>query len=209
MKRRQFLGQILQTATVVSAVDALSTGRVVGANVRVRVALIGCGGRGTTVAKLMKEVPGVELVAVCDVYEDHLRAAQSWAGSEAKAFRDFRRVLERPEIDAVLVATPDHWHAIPTVLACQASKDVYIEKPLGYTIAEGRLMVNAAQRHNRVVQVGLQQRSAPHYAEAAASVQSGELGRVSFVRIWNSVNMFPAGIGKADDSDPPAGVDWD
>jgi predicted dehydrogenase len=209
MKRRQFLGQILQTATVVSAVDVLSTDRVLGANNRVNVALIGCGGRGMLVAKLMSEVPGVEFAAVCDVYDDHLRAAQSWAGPGCKGFRDFRRVLEMPEIDAVLVATPDHWHAIPVIFACQAGKDVYVEKPLAYSITEGRLMVEAARRHNRVVQVGLQQRSAPHYAEAAQMIQNGELGRVSFVRIWNSVNMYPAGIGRSPDSEPPAGVDWD
>jgi predicted dehydrogenase len=114
-----------------------------------------------------------------------------------------------PDVDALLVATPDHWHAIPAVLACEAGKDVYVEKPLAHNVVEGQAIVDAARRSGRVVQVGLQQRSAPHYAEAAQIIQSGALGRVSFIRIWNSVNMFPNGIGRKPDRAPPAGVDWD
>lgn len=162
-----------------------------------------------SVAKLMQAVNGVQVAAVCDVYDQRAQAAQAWAGPRCKTFNDFRRVLELPEIDAVLIATPDHWHAVPTVLACQAGKDVYVEKPLAHNIAEGQAMVKAARDHNRVVQVGLQQRSAPHYAEAARIIQSGGLGPVAFVRIWNSVNMYPTGIGRAPDSEPPSGVDWD
>src|SRR5690242_5670790 len=120
MKRRQFLRQLVQTVTMAAATDALSHRQVLGANDRVRIGLIGCGGRGMFVAKLMREVPGVEFAAVCDVYDEHARAAREWAGPACKSFRDFRRVLELPEVDGVLIATPDHWHAIPTVLACQA-----------------------------------------------------------------------------------------
>jgi hypothetical protein len=109
----------------------------------------------------------------------------------------------------VLIATPDHWHAIPAVLACQAGKDVYLEKPMGHNIREGRLVVNAARKHNRVVQVGIQHRSAPHYREAQEIVRSGALGPIHFVRIWNYVNMHPQGIGKVADSEPPPGADWD
>ncbi|MHC1763077.1 MAG: Gfo/Idh/MocA family protein [Verrucomicrobiia bacterium] len=185
MKRRRFIQQLLQTATVAGTADAFSTSRVLGANDRVQVALIGCGGRGMLVAKLMQAVPGVEVAAVCDVYDQRALAAQAWAGPGCKTFRDFRRVLELPQIDAVLIATPDHWHAIPTVLACQAGKDIYVEKPLAHNIAEGQAMVKAARDHNRVVQVGLQQRSAPHYAEATRIIQSGGLGRVAFVREYS------------------------
>ena len=160
-------------------------------------------------AKLMREAPNVEFAAVCDLYPPHLARAKEWAGPAAKQFKNFRRLLEQKDIDAVLIATPDHWHAIPTVLACQAGKDVYVEKPLGHNIKEGRAMVEAARRHNRVVQMGAQQRSAPHYAEVARIIQSGELGQVHFARIWNYVNMYPDGIGRATDSDPPEGVDWD
>src|SRR2546426_9062460 len=142
-------------------------------------------------AKLMRDVPNVEFVAVCDLYPPHLARAKEWAGPSAKEYKDFRRLLEQENIDAVLIATPDHWHAIPTVLACQAGKDVYVEKPLAYSIREGRAIVDAARRYNRVVQTGTQHRSAPHYKEAEQIIKSGELGEVHLVRIWNYLNMSP------------------
>src|SRR5439155_5144493 len=208
MQRRQFIKRMVQAGAVVSA-SALPARRVLGANERVRVGLIGCGGRGMHVAGLMRQAPNVEFAAVCDLYPPHLARAKEWAGSAAKEHKDFRGLLEQDDLGAVLIATPDHWHAIPTVLACQAGKDVYVEKPLAHNIREGRAMVKAARRHHRVVQMGAQQRSAPHYAEVARTIQSGDLGQVHFVRIWNYTNMHPNGIGRAPDSDPPAGVDWD
>ena len=209
MKRREFIKRVAQTTAVISATSALSAERVRGANERVHVALIGCGGRGRLVSRLMREVPNVDFVAVCDVYDRHAADAREWAGSNCKSFRDFRKVLELKEVDAVLIATPDHWHSMPAVLACQAGKDVYVEKPLAYTIQEGRAIVDAARRYHRVVQVGTQHRSAPHYKEAQGIIQSGALGPVRFVRIWNYVNMFPNGLGRAENSEPPSDVDWD
>jgi predicted dehydrogenase len=207
MKRRQFIKRLLQTTAL--AATPFSVARVLGANDRVRVGWIGCGGRGRLVAGLMRSVLNVEFVAVCDVYDMHRAAAQEWVGSGCQSFRDFRKVLELKDVDAVLLATPDHWHAIPCILACQAGKDVYVEKPLAHNIREGQAMVAAAQRSQRIVQVGTQQRSAPHYAEVARIIQSGELGPVHFVRIWNYLNQFPDGVGQSQDSDPPEGVDWD
>jgi predicted dehydrogenase len=206
MTRRSLLKR---AAYGVAVSTAFSAARVLGANERVNVALIGCGGRGKLVSKLMKEVPGVDFVAVCDVYDQQAGVAREWAGNGCRSFRDFRKVLEMKEVDAVLIATPDHWHSIPAVLACAAGKDVYVEKPLAHTISEGRKIVDAARKFNRVVQVGTQHRSAPHYAQAAKIVQSGELGAVHFVRIWNYLNMTPEGIGRAEDSEAPADVDWD
>src|SRR5687767_13887711 len=209
MKRRQFLKQVAQTTAALSAISAFSADRVRGANDRVNVALIGCGGRGKAVAKLMRDVPNVDFVAVCDVYDPRTGEAREWAGPQCKAFGDFRRILEMKEVDAVLIATPDHWHAIPAVLACQAGKDVYLEKPMGHNVREGRLVVDAARKHNRIVEIGIQHRSAAHYQEAQRIIQSGALGPIHFVRIWNFVNMYPNGIGKVEDSDPPPGADWD
>jgi predicted dehydrogenase len=122
--------------------------------------------------------------------------------------RDFREVLDRGDIDAVIVATPDHWHALPTILACEAGKDVYVEKPLSLTIAEGRAMVNAARRHKRVVQIGTQQRSASHYQEAVAYVKSGALGKVRVVRAWAYLDSNGAMPALPNDA-PPAYVDYD
>ncbi len=203
MQRRQFI-----RAAALGA-GALSAGRVLGANDRVRVGLIGCGGRGTYVARLMAKVPGVEFVAACDAYDPNAAAAKEWIGSGCQTCRDFRRVLDRKDVDAVLVATPDHWHAIPAVLACRAGKDVYCEKPLAHTVREGRAILTAAREHNRVVQVGTQHRSADHYREVEQIVRSGGIGKVHLVRVWNYMNLSPNGIGRAADSDPPTGLDWD
>jgi predicted dehydrogenase len=176
---------------------------------RVRVGLIGCGGRGRIVADKMRQVEGVDFVACSDVYEGNLQAAKQWAGSRCAAFADFRELLDQTDIDAVLVATPDHWHAIPTVMACQAGKDVYVEKPLGHNIREGQAMVRATRQHDRVVQTGTQQRSAPHFARMHEIVHSGELGKVHYVRIWNYRNTYPNGMGRQPDSTPPEGLDWE
>jgi predicted dehydrogenase len=207
MKRRQFIERVIQTAAATASV--LAAPRVLGAGARVNLGLIGCGTRGMTVARLMRQVPDVAFVAVCDVYERNAAAAREWAGPGCQSYGDFRKVLDRKDVDAVLIATPDHWHAIPTVLACQAGKDVYVEKPLAHNIREGRAMVEAARKYNRVVQTGTQHRSAEHYREVARIVQSGELGNVRFVRVWNYTNLYPRGVGRAEDARPPDGLDWD
>jgi predicted dehydrogenase len=208
MKRREFIRNAIHGTAIVTTAAPLVRG-VLGANQRVRVGLIGCGGRGLAVAKLMREVPGVEFVAVCDVYERNALAAREWAGVGVRVFQDFRKLLEEKEIDAVLIATPDHWHAIPTVMACQSGKDVYVEKPLAHNVREGRAMVDAARRYNRIVQTGTQHRSAPHYREVQQIIKSGELGEVSYVRVWNYSNMSPYGIGRVQNSRVPEGLDWD
>ncbi len=180
-----------------------------GANDHVTVGLIGCGGRGRYISGLMREAPGVEFAAAADVYLPNAERAREWAGPSATAYQDFRRLLERKDIDAVLVATPDHWHATIAVLACQAGKDVYVEKPLAHNVREGRAIVNAARRYNRIVQAGTQHRSSPHFREVQQLVQSGVIGKVNWVRVWNYANWFPQGIGREPDSDPPTGLNWD
>jgi predicted dehydrogenase len=205
MNRRAFLSHAAKSAALVSA-TALSAGKVLGANDRVRIALIGCGGRGTHVAKLMAQVPGAEFVGACDVFDENAKKALEWMGAGAQAHKDFRKVLERKDVDAVLVGAPDHWHAIPTVLACEAGKDVYVEKPLTHDLSEGRAVVEAQNKNNRIVQVGTQQRSMPQYQKAKELVRAGRIGRVHKAHItWNRntdrVRRFPLGV------DPKA-VDW-
>ena len=198
MQRREFLA---------GALLAAQTAR--GANDRVVVGLIGSGGRGRYVASKMREAPGVEFGAVCDIYQPNVDKAREWAGEKARGYGDFRKLLEQKDLDAVLIATPDHWHAITTILALQAGKDVYVEKPLAHNIRECQAMRTAALKSNRVVQTGTQHRSAPHYREVQRMVQGGEIGEVKFVRVWNYLNMYPDGIGSAPDSEPPPGMDWD
>jgi predicted dehydrogenase len=201
MNRRELL-----TGAILTAASAAKVAR---ANDRVRLGLIGCGGRGRYVAGFMRKAPGAEFVAFCDVYQSNAEKARTALGPGGAVYADLRKLLERPDVDAVLVATPDHWHANATVTACLAGKDVYVEKPVSYTIREGRAMVRAARRHNRIVQAGTQHRSAPHFAEIARLVQGGELGHVHLVRVWNYMSLYPKGFGRPDDADPPTGLDWD
>ena len=147
---------------------------------------------------------GVRVAAVCDLNEERLALGVEATGNPGVAtYRDYRKLLENPDIDAVIVATNDHWHVLPTVHACQAGKDVYLEKPVGTSIAEGRAAVVAARKYNRIVQFGSQQRSWKHYREAAEIVQSGALGEISEVKAWDYNNFYP-GFGAPADADPPA-----
>jgi predicted dehydrogenase len=124
-------------------------------------------------------------------------------------YKDFRHLLDRKDIDAVVISTPDHWHAIQSIMACEAGKDVYVEKPLSVTIVEGRKMVEAARRHNRVIQVGLHRRSSQTYRQLSRDVQQGKIGKVTVARAYRVSNMYPGGIGKYSVTEPPKGLDWD
>ncbi len=187
---------------------------VLGANDQVRIGMIGCGDQGNWDATDFVRHPNVKIVALCDVYEGSIKERLDSPllkldSAKTPCFKDFRRILDDKNIDAVIVATPDHWHALPTIMACQAGKDVYVEKPLSLTIEEGRRMVAAARKYNRVIQVGTQQRSARHFQKAVEMVREGKLGKISRVHTWNYDDEFPNGIGNPPDENPPAGLDWD
>ncbi len=205
IKRRNFL----RTAGA-ATLTAVSASRVVGANSRLRVALVGCGGRGRSVASKIAAVDGVEYTYFCDVYDPQSESArEALAGGRGKTGRDYRQVVDDADIDAVHIATPDHWHALPAVDAISAGKHVYVEKPLGHNVVEGKAMVKAATESKAVFLTGTQHRSAPHFAEAAELVRGGALSDVHFVRVWNYANLMPVGPGRTPDSDPPEGLDWD
>ena len=154
--------QLTRRTFALSAVTAAAAARVSGANDRMRVGLIGSGGRGREDWGTFLKQPDVEPVAVCDLYEPFREQGIKLSEGRAKGFKDFRELLDIKDLDAVIVATPDHWHALITVAACEAGKDVYCEKPLSLTVDDGRNMVAAARKHNRVVQTGSQQRSGAH-----------------------------------------------
>jgi predicted dehydrogenase len=168
---------------------------------------IGVGGMGSGLLNKFKEFPQVEIAAVCDVYEPHARRAQSAAGGTPEAYGDFRRVLDRKDIDAVVIATPDHWHGIPTILACQAGKDVYCEKPLAHRIQEGRAMVSAAEKFKRVTQMGNLIHAGENYRRVVEIVRSGVLGKISQARVWLAADR--SGLGSPPDGSPPPGCDYD
>ncbi|MGJ5814170.1 Gfo/Idh/MocA family oxidoreductase [Paludibaculum fermentans] len=184
-------------------------GNVLGANDRITIGQIGLGSRGYYETTITARNSGVDLAAVCDVFQPLAEMTKQKVGGKVEAYTDFRRVIERKDIDAVFVSTPDHWHAPISILACQAGKDVYCEKPLSHTVEEGRRMVQAARKHNRIFQVGSQQRSAPHFAKCAELVQGGYIGEVSDIDCWIVSNEYPQGFGHVPDSAVPAGLDWD
>jgi len=161
------------------------------------------------IASAMKQ-ESVEIVAVCDVYQPHLKRGVAATGYfQAKAVTDFREILSDKSIDAVCISTPDHWHAYMTVEACKAGKDVYVEKPACTTIDEARVMVEAARKYKRVVQMGTMQRSGKHFQQATDLVRKGELGKLTYCRAWNYMPLAPEGYGNPPDSAPPPTLDWD
>jgi predicted dehydrogenase len=184
--------------------------RARGANEKVVLALVG--GRnqgGDDAVRAIQQ--GAEIKTFCDIDQaildkinPKLEKAQNKAPGTTK---EFRTVLDDKDIDGLIIATPDHWHARLTMLACQAGKDVYIEKPLSHTIHEGQLMRDAARKHKRVVQVGTQMRSIPHYATAIDYVKSGKLGKICEIAVWHC--QVRESIGNPPDSDPPSTVDYD
>ncbi len=190
------------------ALSASTYRRVLGANERVGVGFIGFGLIGKRHVLDFTAMPDVAPVAVAEVHKGRLDEAASTMGGSPRTFGDFRRLLDDRDVDAVVVSTPDHWHALMTMMACAAGKDVYVEKPLSLFVREGRWMVDVARRHNRVVQVGTQQRSGPHYQKARELIRSGQIGEVVSVRMWSYRNIMP-GFGSPPDGDPPPGFDYD
>ena len=216
ISRRKFLenaGKVSLSTTALTAVLAAAAPRKTNrSSGRIRVGLIGCGGQGRSNLIVFLRLPEVECPAVADVDDRHLaeglKLVAEARGKAPQGYRDYRKILERKDIDAVIVATPDHWHALNTIHACQAGKDVYVEKPLATTIEEGRAMVQAARRYDRVVQVGTQQRSAGHFRDAVAFVRSGKLGKIRMTRAWAYLDWKNA-IGRPRDEPVPPGVDYD
>ena len=205
MERRDFI----KVGALAVAAAGPFLGKVKGANDRIRVGQIGLGGRGKYEFEVCMQNPGCQIAAVADVYQPFVDLAVRRLEGKADGYADFRRILDRKDIDAVFVSTPDHWHAIVSIMACQAGKHVYCEKPLSHTIEEGRRMVDAARRYNRIFQTGSQQRSAPHYAKIVELIRNGYIGSVAMVECWNMMNEFPEGQGSPADSDPPPGLNWD
>ncbi len=182
------------------------------ANDRISLAFIGTGVMGSENLGAAMKQPGVAVSAVCDVYQPNLERASALArraGHQPKEVRDFREILADRSIDAICIATPDHWHPYICVEACKAGKDVYVEKPACVAASEGAVMVEAARKYKRVVQAGTWQRSGAHFQKACEIVRSGELGKVSMAKSWIYSNQPAAGIGNPGDKEPPAGLDWD
>ncbi|HPC17676.1 MAG TPA: Gfo/Idh/MocA family oxidoreductase [Candidatus Hydrogenedentes bacterium] len=191
--RRRFLAG----TAAASAAFSLFPGRVLGANDRVNIGIIGLGGKGGAHLADFGKIPNVEILAVCDAD----KARMEKAGDKIAKHQDLRRLIEMKDIDAVVIATPDHWHCLAAIMAFQAGKHAYVEKPVSHCIWEGRKMVEAARKYNRIVQTGTQQRSCPAVQECAKDIQSGMYGKV----LWAHCSKLDARdpIGKVDGPQPP------
>lgn len=179
---------------------------------RLRIAHIGLGGMGNQHMSWFAALPDAEIVALCDVDKDHLSSTLNTLkglhpGTQAKTYEDFRHVLDRKDIDAVTIATPDHWHAQIAALAFQAGKDVYGEKPLSYDVKEGQMMLKNLNKHNRIFQLGTQIHAGDNYHRVVEIIRSGAIGKVHTVRIWK--DAYSPGLGQAKVQAPPPALNWD
>ena len=206
VNRREFLKETALAGAGVAMLGGMSPARVLGANDRIRVGVIGTGERAQYLMTLFKQVPSVELVAVCDVYALARAKALEVAGPEAVSCSDYREVLDRKDIDAVVIGTPDHWHKQILVDAVRAGKDAYVEKPIMHSIEEGAEMVHAVDESRRIVQTGTQQRNWDHWILGKQIVASGKLGKITMVHTYWYQNYYQGweGLPKVDPSD----LDW-
>lgn len=213
MNRRQFLGNsAINAAGVAAGMVSLGATAATAAPVdRVSIAVIGTRRQGTNLATSLAAFPDVTVSTLCDIDESVLSAASKAVrqvqGTTPRRETDFRRVFDDKSIDAVVIATPDHWHAVMTVLACQAGKDVYVEQPVSHNVREGVQMLAAARKYERIVQTGTQQRSGAHFRSAIDYIHSGQLGNVPLAKAWIVHRRKP--IGFQHDSATPSGVDYD
>ena len=199
--RRAFVGA--------AALTAASYQRILGANDRIGVGFIGFGLIGKQHVADFKKFNDVDLVGMCDVYKPRVEEGLAFMGSRAaKGYGDFRRMFDNKDIQGVVISTPDHWHALLTILGCAAGKDIYVEKPMTVAIDEGKWMIQAARKHQRIVVVGTQRRHGKGVAEAAKVLESGKLGKIHSIRIASYRNIYP-GFGKAGIQDPPSDLDYE
>jgi len=230
--RREFIAKTsLATAGMALGANPLSAtayNNISGANEKINIGFIGLGNRGSQLLDLFMDHPDARIAAFCDTYEPYMlrdrdlvdpRYIKALGGQiprmgetfpdKVEKYSDFRELLESKDIDAVVIATPDHWHAIQMISAVKAGKDVYIEKPLTITLKEGRAMVNAQAETKRVVAVGLNRRGAPVYQKLAKDIPAGKIGKVSVGSAFRINNMYPDGIGKMNPEGPPKDFNWD
>lgn len=220
LPRRTFLKQSVAAAGLAAVAGCASTGglasapvpaarRRVGPNDKIRIGVIGANGQGNyNLDQLLKE-PDAEVVAICEVFKDRRDKTLAKCGPNAKGYNDFRDVLDRKDIDAVLIATPPHWHAIMAIMAAEAGKDFYLEKPMTISVGESLAVLKAVRKYNCITQVGTQVHATANYRKIVNIIRSGVLGKVCVARTFHVFNQGPEGVGNVPDTDPPAGLDWD
>lgn len=176
---------------------------------RIRLGLIGCGGMGQANLANCAKHPDVVVTAACDVWEERLQTVVQKHQDTCKGFKDFRALLQHPDLDAVIIATPPHWHALQAIAACEAGKDLYLQKPMTLHLGESLAVRNAVRKHHRICQVGTQIHASENYRRVVEFIRSGNLGPVGVARTFNVMNQHPQGLGPNPGTPPPPGLDWD
>ena len=208
MKPDTISAMSLTRRTFATGLSAAAYSRILGANDRLQVGFVGYGLIGAQHVYDFKNQRDVDLAAMSDIYQPRMEEGIRACGGKAKGYKDFRKLLDDKDIQAVVVSTPDHWHAMMTIMACAAGKDVYVEKPMTLFVREGRWMINAARKYKRVVQVGTQQRSGKHYQQAKQLIADGTIGKVHSVRMASFRNVMP-GFGRPTADQVPTELDYD
>ena len=180
-----------------------------GPNDRIHVGLIGCGGMGRANLAACAKQPDVVVTAACDVWQSRRDAVVAQFKDTCKGYSDFREMLQQPGLDGVIIATPPHWHALIAIAACEAGKDIYVQKPMTLHLAESFALRNAVKKHNRISQVGTQIHASQNYRRVVELIRSDNLGPVAAVRTFNVMNQMPDGVGHSTDTQAPAGFNWD
>lgn len=178
---------------------------------RINLGIIGCGGMGTSNLNLCARYPDVVITAACDVWDARLETVVERFKPTCRGYEDFREMLQQPDLDAVIIATPPHWHALMAIAACEAGKDLYLQKPMTLHLAESFAVRNAVNKHRRICQVGTQIHATDNYRRVVEFVQSGHLGPIGTVRTFNVQNQYPEGIGRTKQTPDPKtlGMNWD
>ena len=175
---------------------------------RINLGIIGCGGQGQSNLRACASQPEVVVTAACDVWPDRLEHVVSQFKATCKGYRDFRELLQQPGLDAVIIATPPHWHALQAIAACEAGKDIYLQKPMTLHLGESLAVRNAVKKHRVICQVGTQIHASANYRRVVEYLRSGNLGPVGTVRTFNVMNQTPRGVGRSTDRTVPEGLDW-
>lgn len=209
--RRQFLHTTATVATAATIIPASAIGAdgTVSASERVNLGIIGVNGMGRANLEACAGFPDVAVTAVCDVWKQRRDEVVEKHKASAKGYQDFRELLARRDVDAVIIAAPPHWHALMAIMAVEAGKDIYLQKPMSLYPDETLAVRNAVRKHKRICQIGTQIHAGPNYRRVVEWMRSGKLGPVSVVRTFNVMNQGRNGVGHAPQQEPPAGLDWD
>ncbi len=215
LSRRDFVRKTAAAGAVGAAVPYFVPAAALGqdgkpaAGDRIQVGLIGCGGMGRGNLRACAAQPDVAVTALCDVQKSRVDATVAKYKGTAKPYRDYRELLAQKDVDAVIIATPPHWHTLPAIEACKAGKDIYLQKPMTLHLGESLAIKNAVSRHNVISQIGTQIHAGENYRRIVELIRAGNLGKISVVRTFNVMNQGPRGVGHDPNTTPPPGMDWD